>query len=272
MRRAAQQQGESQGLSRRPHALRRGRGLRRQLTARQAALRHLPHAGHGGRRHPTIRDNQQWIAHYHTAGVPGRHELDGTQELQYPAIAKAIVDIGFTGFMAQEFVPVRDPSRRCGGRGALRRVRSRNRPRLAGSSDYRPRLGFVETLGAPCDRTHILGNDQREGQRAAREVEGALARGQRPPRGDQAGGKTVAEFPITVGVVGAVFAPTLAAVGAVVAVLTDCTWKSSEPNLSRSEARTPTATAHLELRVVVLQYFSGNYFRCFPPAWSSRTC
>ena len=57
----------------------------------------------------TIRDNQQWIAHYHTAGVPGRHELDGTQELQYPAIAKAIVDIGFTGFMAQEFVPVRDP-------------------------------------------------------------------------------------------------------------------------------------------------------------------
>ena len=57
----------------------------------------------------TIRDNQQWIAHYHTAGVPGRHELDDTQELQYPAIAKAIVDIGFTGFMAQEFVPVRDP-------------------------------------------------------------------------------------------------------------------------------------------------------------------
>jgi hydroxypyruvate isomerase len=56
----------------------------------------------------TIRDNQQWIAHYHTAGVPGRHELDGTQELQYPAISRAIVDIGFTGFMAQEFVPVRD--------------------------------------------------------------------------------------------------------------------------------------------------------------------
>jgi hydroxypyruvate isomerase len=57
----------------------------------------------------TIRDNQQWIAHYHTAGVPGRHEIDGTQELHYPAIATAIVDIGFTGFMAQEFVPVRDP-------------------------------------------------------------------------------------------------------------------------------------------------------------------
>jgi hydroxypyruvate isomerase len=57
----------------------------------------------------TIRDNQQWIAHYHTAGVPGRHEIDGTQELHYPAIAKAIVDLGFTGFMAQEFVPVRDP-------------------------------------------------------------------------------------------------------------------------------------------------------------------
>jgi hydroxypyruvate isomerase len=57
----------------------------------------------------TIRNNKQWIAHYHTAGVPGRHELDGTQELQYAAIAKAIVDLPFTGFMAQEFIPVRDP-------------------------------------------------------------------------------------------------------------------------------------------------------------------
>jgi hydroxypyruvate isomerase len=57
----------------------------------------------------TIRTNKQWIAHYHTAGVPGRHELDDTQELQYVAIAKAIVDLPFTGFMAQEFVPVRDP-------------------------------------------------------------------------------------------------------------------------------------------------------------------
>ncbi|MGH9331907.1 MAG: TIM barrel protein, partial [Vicinamibacterales bacterium] len=57
----------------------------------------------------TIRDNQQWIAHYHTAGVPGRHEIDGTQELHYPAIAKAIVDLPFGGFMAQEFVPERDP-------------------------------------------------------------------------------------------------------------------------------------------------------------------
>jgi hydroxypyruvate isomerase len=57
----------------------------------------------------TIRSNKQWIAHYHTAGVPGRHELDGTQELQYAAIARAIVDLPFTGFMAQEFIPVRDP-------------------------------------------------------------------------------------------------------------------------------------------------------------------
>jgi hydroxypyruvate isomerase len=57
----------------------------------------------------TIRDNFQWIAHYHTAGVPGRNELDGTQELQYAAIAKAIVDLGFTGYMAQEFIPTRDP-------------------------------------------------------------------------------------------------------------------------------------------------------------------
>jgi hydroxypyruvate isomerase len=57
----------------------------------------------------TIRDNYTWIAHYHTAGVPGRNELDGTQELQYAAIAKALVDLGFTGYMAQEFIPTRDP-------------------------------------------------------------------------------------------------------------------------------------------------------------------
>ena len=57
----------------------------------------------------TIRDNQQWIAHYHTGGVPGRHEIDETQELNYPAVFRAIRDTGFTGYVAHEFVPTRDP-------------------------------------------------------------------------------------------------------------------------------------------------------------------
>ena len=57
----------------------------------------------------TIRDNFAAIGHFHTGGVPGRHELDATQELQYPAIMRAIVDLGYTGFVAQEFVPARDP-------------------------------------------------------------------------------------------------------------------------------------------------------------------
>jgi hydroxypyruvate isomerase len=57
----------------------------------------------------TIRDHHQHIAHYHTGGVPGRHELDETQELQWPAVCRAIVDTGFKGFLAHEFVPTRDP-------------------------------------------------------------------------------------------------------------------------------------------------------------------
>jgi hydroxypyruvate isomerase len=57
----------------------------------------------------TIRDNHQWIAHYHTGGVPGRHELDDTQELQWRTVAKAIVDSGYTGYYAHEFIPTRDP-------------------------------------------------------------------------------------------------------------------------------------------------------------------
>ncbi len=55
----------------------------------------------------TIKANHQYIAHYHTAGVPGRHELDELQELNYPAIMKAIVGTGFKGFVAQEFIPVK---------------------------------------------------------------------------------------------------------------------------------------------------------------------
>ena len=57
----------------------------------------------------TIRQHHQHIAHYHTGGVPGRNELDDTQELQWPAICRAIVGTGFTGFLAHEFVPTRDP-------------------------------------------------------------------------------------------------------------------------------------------------------------------
>jgi hydroxypyruvate isomerase len=57
----------------------------------------------------TVRKHHQWIAHYHTGGVPGRHELDGTQELNWAAICRAIVATGFTGYLAHEFVPTRDP-------------------------------------------------------------------------------------------------------------------------------------------------------------------
>lgn len=53
----------------------------------------------------TIRDHHQYFGHYHTAGVPGRHEIDETQELYYPAIMKAIVETGFKGYVAQEFIP-----------------------------------------------------------------------------------------------------------------------------------------------------------------------
>ncbi len=57
----------------------------------------------------TIRDHAASIGHYHTAGVPGRHEIDDGQELNYGAICRAIVETGFTGFVAQEFIPAREP-------------------------------------------------------------------------------------------------------------------------------------------------------------------
>jgi len=57
----------------------------------------------------TIRKYKDYIAHYHTGGVPGRHEIDDTQELTYPAIVRAILQMGFEGYIAQEFIPVRDP-------------------------------------------------------------------------------------------------------------------------------------------------------------------
>jgi hydroxypyruvate isomerase len=52
-----------------------------------------------------IQDNHQYIGHYHTGGNPGRHEIDDTQELYYPAIMKAIVSTGYKGYVAQEFIP-----------------------------------------------------------------------------------------------------------------------------------------------------------------------
>ena len=62
----------------------------------------------------TIRDNFQYIGHYHTGGVPGRNEIDGTQELNYEAISKAIVDLGFKGYFAHEFIPKREPLKSLG--------------------------------------------------------------------------------------------------------------------------------------------------------------
>ena len=52
-----------------------------------------------------IRDNYQWIGHFHTGGNPGRHDIDDTQELNYHFIAQAIADLGFTGFIAHEYSP-----------------------------------------------------------------------------------------------------------------------------------------------------------------------
>jgi hydroxypyruvate isomerase len=54
----------------------------------------------------TLTNNHEFIGHYHTAGVPGRHEIDESQELFYPAIMKAIVATGYKGYVAQEFIPV----------------------------------------------------------------------------------------------------------------------------------------------------------------------
>lgn len=57
----------------------------------------------------TIRQNFVYIGHYHTGGVPGRNEIDGTQELNYKAIMQAIAGTGFEGYVAQEFIPRKDP-------------------------------------------------------------------------------------------------------------------------------------------------------------------
>ena len=57
----------------------------------------------------TLRENIQYIGHVHTGGVPGRHEIDETQELNYPAIMRALVKTGYKGYVGQEFVPTRNP-------------------------------------------------------------------------------------------------------------------------------------------------------------------
>jgi hydroxypyruvate isomerase len=57
----------------------------------------------------TIRNNIGQLGHFHTGGVPGRHELDDTQELNWRTVSKAIADLGFGGYLAHEFVPTRDP-------------------------------------------------------------------------------------------------------------------------------------------------------------------
>ncbi len=56
----------------------------------------------------TIRKYKDYISHFHTAGVPGRHEINESQELNYKAIMNAIADLGFQGFVAQEFIPTYD--------------------------------------------------------------------------------------------------------------------------------------------------------------------
>jgi hydroxypyruvate isomerase len=57
----------------------------------------------------TITKNLKWIGHFHTGGVPGRHELDSTQEIQWDSVMRAIAGAGFKGYVAHEFVPVHDP-------------------------------------------------------------------------------------------------------------------------------------------------------------------
>lgn len=56
----------------------------------------------------TIQNNNQYFGHYHTGGVPGRNEIDDTQELYYPAIMKAILKTGYKGYVAQEFIPAKE--------------------------------------------------------------------------------------------------------------------------------------------------------------------
>ncbi|HEY2572913.1 MAG TPA: TIM barrel protein [Verrucomicrobiaceae bacterium] len=55
----------------------------------------------------TIKENHQWLAHFHTAGVPGRHEINDTQEINYHAVLRAILETGYRDYIGQEFSPTR---------------------------------------------------------------------------------------------------------------------------------------------------------------------
>jgi hydroxypyruvate isomerase len=57
----------------------------------------------------TIQDNSKWLGHFHTGGVPGRHELDNTQEVHWDAVMRGIAATNYSGYVAHEFVPARDP-------------------------------------------------------------------------------------------------------------------------------------------------------------------
>ena len=107
--RTAEQQGGSQGLHVRPHGVGSASGASGEFAARKTALRHLSHADYGGRPGSTIQQNIQWLGHFHTGGVPGRHELDGTQEVQWDGVMRGIAAANFQGYVAHEFVPSRDP-------------------------------------------------------------------------------------------------------------------------------------------------------------------
>ncbi|SPF35993.1 Xylose isomerase domain protein TIM barrel (fragment) [Candidatus Sulfopaludibacter sp. SbA4] len=57
-----------------------------------------------------LRQYRNWIGHIHTAGVPGRNEIDGSQEINYAAVMRTLVEIGYQGYVGQEFIPTRDPA------------------------------------------------------------------------------------------------------------------------------------------------------------------
>ena len=114
LRGAAQQQGEPQGLPVRPHRLGRG-GVQGVDSPRVKLLYDIYHMQiMEGDVIRTIRENIQYIGHFHTGGVPGRHELDDTQELNWRAVATAIADLNFQGFVAHEFVRGGVPGGRVG--------------------------------------------------------------------------------------------------------------------------------------------------------------
>ena len=57
-----------------------------------------------------LRQYRDWIGHIHTAGVPGRGELNGQQEINYPAVMRTLLEIGYEGYVGQEFIPTRNPA------------------------------------------------------------------------------------------------------------------------------------------------------------------